>query len=73
MLYAAVLWGLLCKNEYELEKVQRTATSSHFGVHSKFPLLGLELEVGRMPVRCEAKIQVIKYNIKASRNDKMRF
>ena len=72
MLYAAEIWGLLCRNEYKLEKVQRAAIRSRLGVHSKFPLLGLELEAGWMPVRWEAKIKAIKYCIKASRNEKMR-
>ena len=72
MLYAAEIWGLLCRNEYKLEKVQRSAIRSRLGVHSKFPLLGLELEAGWMPVRWEAKIRAIKYYIKASRNEKMR-
>ena len=72
MLYAAEVCGLLCKNEYKLEKVQRAAIRSHLGVHSKFPLLGLELEAGWMPVRWEAKIRAIKYYIKVSRNEKMK-
>ena len=72
MLYAAEIWGLLCKYEYTLEKVQRSAIRSRLGVHSKFPLLGLELEAGWMPVRWEAKIKAIKCYIKASRNEKMR-
>ena len=46
MLYAAGIWGLLCQNEYKLEKVQWAAIRSHLGVHSKFSLLGLELETG---------------------------
>ena len=58
MLYAAEIWGLLCKNEYKLEKVQRAAIRSRLGVHSEFPLLGLEFEAGWMPVRWEAKIRV---------------
>ena len=71
-LYAAEVWGLLCKNEYELEKVQQAAIRSCLGVHSKFPLLGLELEAGWMPVRWEAKIRAIKYYIEVSRNEKMK-
>ena len=57
MLYAAEIWGLLCRNEYKLEKVQRAAIRSRLGVHTKFPLLGLELEAGWMPVRWEAKLR----------------
>ena len=63
---------LLCKNGYKLEKVQRAAIRNHLGVYSTFPPLGLEFEVGWMPLRWEAKIKAIKYHIKASRNDKMR-
>ena len=69
MLYAAEIWGLLCKNEYKLEKVQWAAISIRLGVHSKFPLLGLESKAGWMAVRWELKIRVIKYYIKASRNE----
>ena len=72
MLYAAEVWGLLCKNEYKLEKVQRAAIRSRLGVHSKFPLLGLELEAGWMPVRWEVKSRAIKYYIKVSRNEKLK-
>ena len=64
MLYDAEIRGLLYKNEYKLEKVQRVAIRSCLGVHSKFPLLGLELEAGWMPVRWDAKIRAIKYYIK---------
>ena len=32
MLYAAEIWGLLCRNEYKLEKVQRAAIRSRLGV-----------------------------------------
>ena len=28
MLYTSEIWGLLCKNEYKLEKVQRAAITS---------------------------------------------
>ena len=37
MLYAAEVRGLLCKNEYKMEKVQRAAIRSCLGLHSKFP------------------------------------
>ena len=67
----AIIWlrnmGVLSGNDAKLERVQRAAIRSFLGVHSRFPLLGLELEAGLTPLRWEARRRAIRYWVKVHR------
>ena len=52
VLYAAEIWGLLCKNEYKVEKVHWAVIRSSLGVHSLFPMLH-GLGIGSRVDACE--------------------
>ena len=67
ILYGCEIWGVLSGNDAKLERVQRAAIRSYLGVHSRFPLLGLELEAGLTPLRWEARRRAIRYWVKVYR------
>ena len=67
LLYGCEIWGVLSGNDAKLERVQRAAIRSFLGVHSRFPLLGLELEAGLTPLRWEARRRAIRYWVKVHR------
>ena len=48
-MYGCEVWGL-GKNSKQLERVQLTAIRKFLGVHSKFPIMDLELEAGWLSI-----------------------
>ena len=72
LLCGCEIWGVSSANDAKLERVQRAAIRSFLGVHSRFPLLGFELEAGLTPLRWEARRWAIRYCVKVHRLRKSR-
>ena len=50
MIYGCKVWGLMGKNNKQLERVKLTAIRNFLGLHLKFPITALELEAGWLPI-----------------------
>ena len=59
MMYGCEVWGLMGRNNKQLERVQLKAIWNFLGVHSRFPITALELEAGWLLIRWEIQLRIL--------------